>query len=74
MQPPLPVLLFWQARSFWAQLPLAGSVILNTVGVDFFLFTTDIGLGADPDAVVASGEQAVSAFQKLLPIAFGFWA
>jgi hypothetical protein len=70
----LPVLPFWYARSFWAQLLLAGAVILNTMGVDLFALTAEIGLGTDPHAIIATGEQAISAFQQLLPIVFGFWA
>jgi len=66
--PPLP---FWQARSFYAQLLLAVSVLLNTMGVDLMASLAAIGFGSTPDEVVARG---VSLWQALAPIAFGLWA
>lgn len=66
--PPLP---FWQARSFYAQLLLAASVLLNTLGVDLMGFLAATGFGATPDEVVARG---VSIWQALAPLGFGLWA
>jgi hypothetical protein len=70
----LPELPFWQARSFWAQLLLAASVFLNAQGVDLMTLLAEMGIGATPDEVIATGERLVSVWQQLAPILFGFWA
>lgn len=66
--PPLP---FWQARSFYAQLLLAASVLLNSAGIDLMAILKSAGFGATPDEVIARG---VSIWQALAPIVFGLWA
>lgn len=70
----LPELPFWQARSFWVQLMLALSVTLNAKGIDLLAVLADMGLGASPEEVVATGEHLVSIWQQLAPIALGLWA
>ncbi|WP_353429479.1 hypothetical protein [Paracoccus denitrificans] len=70
----LPALPAWKAASFWAQLLLILSVIFNAVGIDIFAVFSDMGLGASPEEVIATGERAVSAVQQLLPLVFGIWA
>ncbi|MDR5655234.1 hypothetical protein [Ruixingdingia sedimenti] len=66
--PPLPI---WQARSFYAQMLLALSVVLNMTGIDLMRWLADIGAGSSPDEVIETG---VSVWQALSPIVFGLWA
>lgn len=70
----LPALPAWKAASFWAQLLLILSVALNTIGVDLFAVLSGMGLGDNPDQVVATGQRAAEAVQQLLPLIFGIWA
>ena len=70
----LPSLPAWKAPSFWAQLLLALTVVLNAVGIDLMGVLGAMGLGGTPDQVIATGERAVSAVQQLLPLIFGVWA
>jgi len=67
----LPTLPIWQARSFYAQLLLMASVVLNTMGIDLMAFFGATGIGATPDEVI---EKGVSIWQALSPIVFGLWA
>lgn len=67
----LPALPFWQARSFYAQLLLAASVTLNTMGIDLMGWLAAVGIGMTPDEVV---EKGVSLWQALSPILFGLLA
>ncbi|MDO9525057.1 MAG: hypothetical protein Q7J57_05880 [Gemmobacter sp.] len=70
----LPMLPFWQARSFYAQLLLALSVLCNMAGIDMFAALTEIGAGTTPDEVLATGDRVISAWQQLAPLLFGLWA
>lgn len=72
--PDLPALPAWRAASFWAQVLLILSVMLNAVGVDLFAALADMGLGSTPDEVAATGARTVGAVQQLLPLIFGIWA
>ena len=65
---PLPV---WKERSFYAQLLLAASVLLNSAGIDLMAWLAASGFGATPDEVIDRG---VSVWQALAPILFGLWA
>lgn len=69
--PPLPV---WKAPSFWAQMLMVLTVLLNTMGIDLMAVFQGMGLGASPEEVVARGQHAVSVVQQLLPMVFGIWA
>lgn len=70
----LPPLAAWRAASFWAQVLLVLSVVLNYFGIDLFAVLSDMRLGNSPEEVIATGERAVSAVQQLLPLVFGIWA
>jgi hypothetical protein len=70
----LPELPFWQARSFWAQLLLVASVLANAAGFDLFGALREMGIGSNPDEVMATVTRIGSALQVLSPIAFGVWA
>lgn len=70
----LPDLPAWQARSFWLQLLLFLTVLANLFGVDLMAVLGEMGLGAEPDAVLATGERVVNAWQTLAPLLFGLWA
>ena len=70
----LPTLPVWQARSFWVQLLLALTVMLNAQGIDLMGALGTLGLGTTPEAVIDTGTRAVNAVQQLLPILFGIWA
>lgn len=69
--PPLPV---WRATSFWAQLLMVLTVVLNAAGIDLMGIFSGMGLGVTPEQVIATGERAVNAVQQLLPMVFGIWA
>jgi hypothetical protein len=66
--PPLPV---WAARSFWASLLLALSVLANAAGIDLYGWTAAVGLGADPDSAAA---RLAELAQLIAPLVFGLWA
>jgi hypothetical protein len=70
----LPALPVWQARSFWAQALLVATVAANVAGVDLLGHTAELGLGATPDEVLATGDRAISAAQELAPLLLGLWA
>lgn len=70
----LPVLPMWQARSFWVQLLLALTVMLNAQGVDLMGALGVLGLGSTPEAVIDTGARTVNAVQQLLPILLAIWA
>lgn len=70
----LPILPMWQARSFWVQLLLALTVMLNAQGVDLMGALGSLGLGTTPEDVVETGARTVSAVQQLAPIGLGLWA
>lgn len=70
----LPELPFWQARSFWAQLLLVLSVLANAAGFDLFGTLRDMGIGSNPDEVMATVNRIGSALQVLSPIFFGIWS
>jgi len=70
----LPDLPAWQARSFWAMLLAVVATAANAFGVDLFGFLGQIGAGATPDEVIATGERAISAWQMLAPLVLGIWA
>lgn len=67
----LPTLPVWQARSFWAQLLLLASVLLNGFGIDLMGLFQAMGLGDNPDAVI---DTSISIWQAVAPVIFGFWA
>lgn len=62
--PPLPA---WHARSFYASLLMALTIIANAAGWDLWGVLGHLGLGATPD-------QVVDRIMMLMPLAFGFWA
>ena len=70
----LPVLPMWKARSFWAQLLLVVTVLLNASGVDIYQHLGAMGLGSSQEEVLATGDRFVSAWQQIAPLIFGFWA
>lgn len=70
----LPELPFWQARSFWAQLLLVASVLANAAGFDLFGALREMGIGANPDEVMATVSRIGSALQVLSPAFFGVWS
>jgi len=70
----LPVLPMWKARSFWAQLLLVVTVLLNASGVDIYQHLGAMGLGSSQEEVLATGDKFVSAWQQIAPLIFGFWA
>ena len=70
----LPELPFWQARSFWAQLLLVLSVLANAAGFDLFGALREMGIGANPDEVMATVTRIGSALQVVSPILFGVWS
>lgn len=70
----LPELPFWQARSFWAQLLLVASVLANAAGIDLFGALREMGIGANPDEVMATVTRIGSALQVISPILFGVWS
>ncbi|EGJ20101.1 hypothetical protein RSWS8N_18114 [Cereibacter sphaeroides WS8N] len=70
----LPALSLFQARSFYAQILLLLSVLLNALGIDLFAALAEMGLGSSPEEVIATGDRAVAAWQQLAPLAFGIWA
>lgn len=67
----LPTLPVWQARSFWAQVLLMASVVLNAAGIDIMSLFQAMGLGDNPEEVV---EHSISIWQTVSPVVFGFWA
>ncbi len=69
----LPGLPAWQVKSFWLQVLMVATVLLNYFGVDLMAVFAAMGLGRDPQAVIATGERAVNAVQQLIPIALGIW-
>jgi hypothetical protein len=62
-----------RARSTWALGLLLLASVLNALGVDLWALTRDLGLGASPQEVIASGERAVGAWQAVSPLLFGLW-
>ncbi|MBY6091058.1 hypothetical protein [Maritimibacter alkaliphilus] len=63
----LPVLPAWHARSFYAALLLAATVLCNVVGLDLMQQLERLGLGA-------SSDQVVDRIMMLAPLIFGVWA
>ncbi|WP_349295254.1 hypothetical protein ABEB22_18400 (plasmid) [Thioclava sp. 'Guangxiensis'] len=63
----LPVLPAWHARSFYASLLMAATVICNVLHIDLFAHLDHLGLGSTPDLVL-------DRIMMLAPLAFGFWA
>ncbi|WP_126975054.1 hypothetical protein [Frigidibacter oleivorans] len=63
----LPVLPAWHARSFYASLLLALTVIGNAFGWDPLPWLAHLGLGTTPD-------QVVEKIMLLAPLGFGLWA
>lgn len=63
----LPILPAWHARSFYASLLLALTVIGNATGWDPMPWLARLGLGATPD-------QVVETVMRLAPLGFGLWA
>lgn len=70
----LPDLAVWKARSFWVQVLLLATVLANTFGVDLMAVLAGMGLGSDPDAVLANGARVVGAWQMVAPLVLGIWA
>lgn len=70
----LPTLSGWQARSTWAIFFAALVTLCNMFGVDLMVFFTVIGAGSNPEAVIATGERIVSAWQMVAPLVLGLWA
>lgn len=70
----LPVLPFWMARSFYAQLLMVLTVLANAAGIDLMGYLSAMGLGSTHDEVLANGDKFVSAWQQIAPVIFGIWA
>lgn len=70
----LPELPAWQARSFWAMLLAVIATLANAAGIDLWGLLSEIGAGATPDEVIATGERAIGAWQAVAPLLLGLWA
>lgn len=69
----LPPLNPFKARSTYAMILTLVLAVCGSLGIDLFAWTSELGLGANEDELVATGEQAVSAIQVLLNIGAGIW-
>jgi hypothetical protein len=57
----------WHARSFYAMLLTAATVLCNAFGIDFLAFLGDLGLG--------NGEHEIlNNIEMLMPLLFALWA
>lgn len=63
----LPALPAWHARSFYASILLAVTVLCNVVGLDIWPMLQRLGLGGTEGEVVDK-------IMMLAPLAFGLWA
>lgn len=63
----LPVLPVWHARSFYASILMAATVLCNAFQLDLFGFLDHLGLGATSD-------QVLDRIMMIAPLAFGIWA
>lgn len=70
----LPTLNGFAARSTWLIVIAAAVQICTMGGVDLLALLGAMGIGATPEAVVASGEKVVAAWQLVAPIALSVWA
>lgn len=62
--PEMPV---WHARSFYASLLMAATVLANVLGFNLLGVLETVGLGS-------SDEEVLRNVQMLMPLVFGFWA
>lgn len=70
----LPEISAWKVKSFWLQLLLVATIVLNYLGIDLTKALAEMGLGNSPEEVVATGQRAVNAFQEVfIPIILGVW-
>lgn len=69
----LPALPAWRVKSFWLMLLTVLFTALNAAGIDLRASLCDAGLGCTPDAIIDTGNRAVSAVQAMLPILTGIW-
>jgi hypothetical protein len=70
----LPEISAWKVKSFWLQLILVATIVLNYLGIDLTAALQEMGLGSTPEEVVATGQRAIGAFQEvILPVLLGIW-
>lgn len=69
----LPALPAWKVKSFWLMLATVLFSALNSAGVDLRATLCDAGLGCSAEAIVDTGNRAISAVQSLIPIVTGIW-
>jgi hypothetical protein len=70
----LPPLNGMAARSTWLVVLATLFAIASAVGIDLGGILAEMGIGATPEEVVASGERAVAAWQVVAPHLLGTWA
>lgn len=70
----LPALNGFAARSTWLIVVAAAIQIFNMLGLDLMALLGAMGIGATPEAVVATGERVVAAWQMVAPILLSVWA
>lgn len=63
----LPEMPAWHARSFYASLFMALSLVANMIGVDFLAWTSEIGLGD-------TKKEVLDQVELLMPLLFALWA
>lgn len=70
----LPELNGFAARSTWLILIGVLFAAASAFGLDLGHVLAEMGIGATPEEVLASGERAVSAWQLIAPQLLGIWA
>jgi hypothetical protein len=70
----LPELNGFAARSTWLILIGVLFAAASAVGIDLGHVLGEMGIGATPMAVLASGERAIDAWQLIAPQLLGIWA
>lgn len=70
----LPPLSPFRARSFYAMILTLLVTVCTGYGIDLFAWTEAMGLGADQDAIIETGERAVSLIQVIVNVLAAIWA
>jgi hypothetical protein len=70
----LPTLNGFAARSTWLMVIAAVVQVCTMLGIDLLAILGAMGFGSTPDAIVASAERVISAWQMIAPLAFSLWA
>jgi len=70
----LPVLPFWQAKSFWATLLMVAATLLNMQGIDLYAVTCDAFAACTQEEVISKGQMVALALQEIAPIFLGLFA